>query len=139
MPRVAIALGSNLGDRESNIATAISKLRKLASPGAPFLTASTYDTEPKDCPPDSPRFLNTAVAFDYPGSDPLELLRHTQAIESDLGRETKPIRNAPRLIDIDILIFGETQLDHPLLQLPHPRINERPFVYLPLREILPDT
>jgi 2-amino-4-hydroxy-6-hydroxymethyldihydropteridine diphosphokinase len=138
MPRIAIALGSNLGDRGANIAAAISRLREIASPGTPFLTASIHDTEPKDCPPGSPRFLNTAVAFDYPGSDPLELLGITQAIEVDLGREPNPTRNAPRLIDIDILLFGETVLDHPLLQLPHPRIDERPFVHLPLREILPD-
>ena len=138
MPRVAIALGSNLGDRGGNIAAAIARLRKIASPATQFLTASIHDTEPKDCPPDSPRFLNTAVAFDYPGSDPLELLGITQLIEADLGREPHPTRNAPRLIDIDILLFGDTVLDHPLLKLPHPRISERPFVYLPLREILPD-
>lgn len=139
MSRVAIALGSNLGDRTANIASAIFRLRKLASPGEPFLTASIHDTEPENCPAQSPRFLNTAVAFEYYGSDPLELLRETQAIETDLGREPNPVRNAPRIIDIDILIFGDTVLDHPLLQLPHPRINERPFVFLPLREILPDT
>jgi len=138
MPRVAIALGSNLGDRCANIAAAIAQLRKLASPGEPFLTASLYDTAPQDCPPDSLRFINTAIDLDYAGNNPLELLGLTQAIETRLGREAKPVRNAPRIIDIDILIFGDTELDHPLLQLPHPRIAERPFVFLPLREIRPD-
>lgn len=138
MPRVAIALGSNLGDRSANIAAAIAELRKIASPGEPFLTASLHDTAPLDCPPDSPRFLNTAVDFDYPGNDPLKLLELTQAMEKRLGREPKPIRNAPRIIDIDILLFGGMKLDHPLLRLPHPRIAERPFVYLPLREIRPE-
>jgi 2-amino-4-hydroxy-6-hydroxymethyldihydropteridine diphosphokinase len=138
MPRVAIALGSNLGNRETHIATAIAELRQIASPGEPFLTASLFDTEPQNCPPDSPRFLNTAVDFDYPGTDPLELLQLTQGIENKLGREPQPIRNAPRIIDIDILIFGNTTLDHPKLQLPHPRIHERPFVLNPLREIRKD-
>lgn len=138
MPRVAIALGSNLGDREAHIASAIDELRKIASPGEPFLTASLYDTEPQNCPPDSPRFLNTAIDLHYSGTDPLELLQQTQAIEKQLGREPQPIRNAPRIIDIDILLFGDTILDHPELQLPHPRIQERPFVLNPLREIRKD-
>ncbi len=135
MPRVAIALGSNLGNREAHIAAAIAELRQIASPGEPFLNASLYDTEPQNCPPDSPRFLNTAVDFHYPGADPLELLQQTQAIEKKLGREPHPIRNAPRIIDVDILLFGDVILDHPDLQLPHPRIHERPFVLNPLREI----
>jgi 2-amino-4-hydroxy-6-hydroxymethyldihydropteridine diphosphokinase len=135
MPRVAIALGSNLGDRAANIAAATAALRKLATPGEPFLTASLHDTAPQNCPPDSPRFLNTVIDLDYHGTDPLALLAETQAIERTLGREPNPTRNAPRIIDIDILLFGEVSLRHPALELPHPRITERPFVLLPLREI----
>ncbi len=135
MPRVAIALGSNLGDRHANIAAAIAALRKIASPSEPFSTASLHDTAPQNCPPDSPRFLNTVIEMTYPGNDPLELLDRTQSLEQALGRRPQPVRNAPRLIDIDILIFGETELTHPRLVLPHPRIHERPFVLLPLREI----
>lgn len=138
MPRVAIALGSNLGDREANIAAATAALRELATPSEPFLTASLHDTAPQDCPPGSPRFLNTVIDLDYPGNDPLALLAKTQAIETALGREPNPTRNAPRIIDIDILIFGDVILNHPLLQLPHPRMDERPFVRLPLREIRPE-
>lgn len=137
MNRVAIALGSNLGNREANIAAAIALLREIAVPGEPFLTASLHDTAPQDCPPDSPRFLNTAVDLAYPGNDPLDLLDLTQALERKLGRDPDPVRNAPRIIDIDILLFGETTLDHPRLILPHPRIRDRPFVLLPLREIRP--
>lgn len=137
MPRVAIALGSNIGDRETNIAEATEGLRKIATKGEPFLTASLHDTAPQDCPPHSPRFLNTAVDLHYAGDDPLELLRLTQTIEQKLGREPSPVRNAPRVIDIDILIFGDTVLNHPALQLPHPRIRGRPFVLLPLRELRP--
>ena len=138
MPRVAIALGSNLGDRAANIKAAIAALCELATPGEPFLTASLHDTDPQNCPPDSPRFLNTAIDLHYSGDDPLALLEKTQAIELALGREPSPVRNAPRVIDIDILLFGETSLKHPKLELPHPRIAERPFVLLPLQEIRPD-
>jgi len=138
MNRVAIALGSNLGEREANIAAAISCLREIATPGEPLLTASLHDTAPQNCPPDSPRFLNTAIEIAYPGNNPFELLDITQALEQKLGREPNPVRNAPRVIDIDILLFGETILDHPRLTLPHPRIRERPFVFLPLKEIRPD-
>lgn len=138
MPRVAIALGSNLGDREANISAAIAGLKQLATPGEPFLEASLHDTPPQNCPPASPRFLNTVVDLHYPGKDPLELLDKTQSLETSLGRETDPIRNAPRIIDIDILLFGATELAHPRLQLPHPRISERPFVLLPLKEVRPD-
>jgi len=135
LPRVAIALGSNLGNRHANIAAATGALRDLATPGEPFLTASLHDTAPQNCPPGSPRFLNTVIDLHYSGEDPLELLDKTQAIELRLGREPNPVRNAPRVIDIDILLFGESSLENPRLTLPHPRIAERPFVYLPLREI----
>ena len=138
MPRVAIALGSNLGNREQNIASAIAGLCEIATQGEPFFSASLHDTEPQNCPADSPRFLNTVVDLHYSGNDPLQLLECTQALEQKLGREPAPVRNAPRVIDIDILLFGETTLDHPRLQLPHPRIHERPFVLLPLQEIRPD-
>jgi 2-amino-4-hydroxy-6-hydroxymethyldihydropteridine diphosphokinase len=138
MPRVAIALGSNLGDRAANLAAAIAELRKLASHEEPFLTASLHDTAPQDCPANSPRFLNTVIDLDYPGTDALALLAETQAIERALGREPNPTRNAPRVIDIDILLFGDVSLKHPALEIPHPRIQERAFVLLPLREIRPD-
>lgn len=139
MPRVAIALGSNLGDRQKNIETAIMELRNIATPNEPFLSASLHDTAPQNCPPDSPRFLNTVVDLHFSGSDPLDLLSITQSIEKKLGREANPVRNAPRIIDIDILLFGDISLRHSELELPHPRIQERPFVLNPLREIRPDS
>ncbi|MFK7849588.1 MAG: 2-amino-4-hydroxy-6-hydroxymethyldihydropteridine diphosphokinase [Akkermansiaceae bacterium] len=138
MPRVAIALGSNLGDRKANIAAAIKGLRNLSTEGEPFLTAKLYDTSPQDCPPESPRFLNTAVDFHYTGDNPLTLLEQTQHLEQSLGRESNPIRNSPRIIDIDILLFGDQTLRDPRLEIPHPRIRERPFVLLPLREVRPE-
>ena len=68
----------------------------------------------------------------------MELLEKNQSLEVTLGRELNPVRNAPRVIDLDILLFGETVLKDPRLTLPHPRISERPFVLLPLQEIRPD-
>jgi 2-amino-4-hydroxy-6-hydroxymethyldihydropteridine diphosphokinase len=138
MPRVTIALGSNLGDRAANITAAINALRELAVSNEPFLTASLYDTSPMDCTPGSPRFLNTVIEMAYPENDPLGLLEKTQAIETLLGRDANPIRNSPRIIDIDILYFGDVILNHPRLELPHPRISERPFVLVPLRQIRHD-
>ncbi|MFD2257054.1 2-amino-4-hydroxy-6-hydroxymethyldihydropteridine diphosphokinase [Luteolibacter algae] len=135
MPRVALALGSNLGNRHANIAAAIEELRKVSSAGEPFLEASLHDTPPQNCPPNSPRFLNTVIELHYPGNDPLELLDITQTIEIKLGRQPNPVRNAPRVIDIDLLTFGSIKLNHPRLILPHPRIKERPFVTIPLSEI----
>lgn len=137
MPRVAIALGSNLGDRETNLRLAIEALRSISTKNQPFLQASLYDTEPQNCPIDSPRFLNTVVEFHYPKEDPFALLEETQKIESCLGRIKNPIRNAPRIIDVDILLFGETVLRTDQLELPHPRIHERAFVLNPLREVRP--
>lgn len=138
MPRVTLALGSNLGDRAALLDSAISALREIAVPGAPFLIATYLETDPLDCPPGSPAFLNTAVDFHFPESDPFALLNHTREIERNLGRTPSPLPNSPRTIDIDILLFGTAILNHPLLTIPHPRMRQRPFVMLPLSEIRPD-
>ncbi|MEO5915134.1 MAG: 2-amino-4-hydroxy-6-hydroxymethyldihydropteridine diphosphokinase [Luteolibacter sp.] len=137
MPRVGIALGSNLGDRLANIEAARGCLREIAMPGEPFLAASTYQTEPLHCPPGSPLFCNSVVEIGFDG-DPFELLELTQSIESQLGRTMAPERNAPRIIDVDLLYFGDEIVDTEDLVLPHPRIGERRFVLEPLAEIRPD-
>lgn len=136
MPRVGIALGSNLGDRLSNIRAALSALREMAIPGAPFLQASVWQTEPLLCPPDSPMFLNSVVEIGYEG-DPFELLEITKEIEKRLGRAAVRERNAPRIIDVDLLYFDDRIIDTEELVLPHPRIGERRFVLQPLAEIRP--
>lgn len=137
MPRVGIALGSNLGDKESNLQAARDCLREIATPGAPFLEASNYQTEPLLCPPGSPLFCNSVVEIDFNGN-PFELLELTQAVEKKLGRNATPERNAPRIIDVDLLYFGDEIVDTEDLVLPHPRIGERLFVLEPLAEIRPD-
>lgn len=136
MSRVGIALGSNLGDRLSNIRAALSALREIAIPDAPFLEASVWQTEPQLCPPGSPMFLNSVVEIGY-GGDPLQLLEITKAIEKRLGRAAVAERNAPRIIDVDLLYFDDRIIDTEELVLPHPRIGERRFVLQPLAEIRP--
>ncbi len=137
MPRVGIAMGSNLGDRLANLRAAHDCLLEIATPGALFLSASIYQTEPLLCPPGSPLFYNSAVEIDFEGG-PFELLEITQSIERKLGRTGVPARNAPRVIDVDLLYFGDTVIDTEALVLPHPRIGERRFVLQPLAEIRPD-
>lgn len=137
MARVGIALGSNLGDRRAHLAAARARLREIATAGEPFLEAVDFETEPLDCPLGSPEFLNSVVEIDFAG-EPLELLVLTQEIEKSLGRAANPQRNAPRVIDVDLLYFGADILATPELVLPHPRIAERRFVLEPLASIRPD-
>lgn len=137
MPRAGIALGSNLGDRLQNLRSALDELRAIAISGDPVLTAPVYQTAPLLCPPDSPDFLNTVVEIAFEGT-PLELLEKTQSIELKLGRSRCPERNAPRVIDIDLLYLGDEPFNHASLILPHPRIAERRFVLQPLADIRPD-
>jgi 2-amino-4-hydroxy-6-hydroxymethyldihydropteridine diphosphokinase len=136
MPRVGIALGSNLGDRLAHLHAARQALKEIATPGEPFLQAPTYQTEPLLCPPGSPLFYNSVVEIGYAG-DPFELLELTQAIERKLGRTGTPERNAPRVIDVDLLYFGDRIIDAGNLVLPHPRLGERRFVLQPLVGIRP--
>lgn len=137
MPRAGIALGSNLGDRSAHLQAAVAALRAIATPGEAFLSAPIYQTEPRFCPPGSPQFLNTVVEMGFSGTA-LDLLDRTQAMEIQLGRIRGTERNAPRVIDIDLLYFGEETLDSPRLELPHPRIAERRFVLQPLADIRPE-
>jgi 2-amino-4-hydroxy-6-hydroxymethyldihydropteridine diphosphokinase len=131
-----ISLGSNLGDRLAHLGTARERLRALAAPSGVFLSAPVYRSEPVDCPPESPDFFNTVVAFQFAGSA-RDLLRETQRIESDLGRPAERAVNAPRPIDLDILVFGGKTVNEPDLVIPHPRLPERRFVLQPLADILP--
>ncbi|WP_411847363.1 2-amino-4-hydroxy-6-hydroxymethyldihydropteridine diphosphokinase [Roseibacillus persicicus] len=131
-----LALGSNLGDRLANLRQARELLSSLAL--NPIESAGLYETDPFDCPPDSPAFLNTAIAFETALS-PEELLTKSQEIEQELGREsqgTRP-RNSPRPVDIDLLICDEEIRATSELTLPHPRLHERLFVLFPLRDLAP--
>ncbi len=137
MRRAGIALGSNLGDRLLNLREALLRLRSLHAGDEAPRVAAVYQTEPRFCPPGSPDFLNTVVEIGF-AEDPLDLLAATQQIERDLGRVPSPLRNAPRVIDVDILYLGDLRFANESLVLPHPRIGERRFVLQPLADIRPD-
>jgi 2-amino-4-hydroxy-6-hydroxymethyldihydropteridine diphosphokinase len=137
MARAGIALGSNLGDRLAHLRAALDCLRGIACPAEPVLTAPVYQTEPRFCPPGSPVFLNTVVEIGFAGSA-AELLESTQAMETKLGRLRQTERNAPRVIDIDLLYLGDESCQSGTLTLPHPRIGERRFVLQPLADIRPE-
>jgi 2-amino-4-hydroxy-6-hydroxymethyldihydropteridine diphosphokinase len=132
MPAVYIALGSNIGDREANLREAI---RLLSQSGIVIRKLSSlYETEPVDYL-NQAWFLNGALEAqtDLPARQLLATLR---GIESQMGNE-KPFPKGPRLIDLDILLYGEETIATPDLQIPHPRMLWRNFVLVPLAEIAP--
>ena len=133
MKRVYLSLGSNLGDRRANIERA---LAQLASSGIRVLRVSSlYRTEPVGYR-FQPWFFNCAAEVET-GLMPLQLLRRCQAIQREFGRRPG-VRNGPRLIDIDILLYESAVIHSPELTIPHPRMAERRFVLVPLSEIAAD-
>ena len=134
--RVTIALGSNLGNRLLHLQQARDLLKNIAAPGD-FLQSPVYQTAPHLCPENSPDFYNTVVEFFFVGS-PQKLHNQTQAIEFHLGRVPVSESNAPRVIDVDILLIGDLVHDDGLLQIPHPRMLDRRFVLQPLSNIRPE-
>lgn len=127
---VVIALGSNLGDRRRNLMRAIEELRGVMSV---VRVSSILETEPVDAPMGSPRFLNMVIAG-YATLSPERLLAHLLDIEQRLGR-VRGMRNAPRTIDLDLILHGANRRRTRELTLPHPRYREREFVMKPLREL----
>jgi len=132
---VAIALGSNLGDRAYTLRRAIRELQRVVRV---VRVSSFHETEPVDAPPGSPRFLN-AVVVGHTSLTPLQLLKAMQSIERRLGRRPTRVRNAPRTIDLDLLFHSAHRARTRQLTLPHPRYWEREFVMRPLREVWPVT
>jgi len=135
--RVGIALGSNLGNRLPHLQIARDMLRKLMPDDALYMQAPIYQSEPVDCPEDSPDFYNTVIEIDYIGR-PHELLEYTQGIEFHFGRGVVHQTNAPRIMDIDILYFGTEKVDGGILTIPHPLLTHRLFVLQPLADIRPN-
>jgi 2-amino-4-hydroxy-6-hydroxymethyldihydropteridine diphosphokinase len=135
--RVGIALGSNLDDRLENLRAARRHLFALHEDRGPFLCSRIYETDPVDCPPGSPAFLNAAIelACTLP---PLDLLKKLQRLEQILGRPANHAHHAPRTIDLDILYYDNLAFALPELTLPHPRITERGFVLTPLADVAPE-
>lgn len=129
--RAYLALGSNLGDRLGYLRLAVAEL------GSSVVARSRiYETDPVGGPDRQGPYLNMAVAIDT-SLDPYALLRVCNQIEQRAGR-VRSVRNGPRTLDIDILLFGDTRIDSEHLSVPHPRMAERRFVLQPLADIAPD-
>jgi 2-amino-4-hydroxy-6-hydroxymethyldihydropteridine diphosphokinase len=131
--RVAVALGSNLGDRRAHLDFAVAKLRSLLRHVA---VSRYYDTVPVGITGPQPLYLNAAATGEATLSAP-DLLDALLAIEAARGRE-RPYRNAPRTLDLDLVLYGNLVIDSPGLTVPHPRFRERRFVLEPLAEIEPE-
>ncbi len=135
MPDVFIGLGSNLGDREAALTSALEAIREL--PETRLIRSSSWmETDPVGGPPQG-MFLNGVVQIETTLS-PEQLLDHLQRIERELGRTEEKIRWGPRVIDLDLLTYSDLTLETPRLTLPHPRLHERSFVLVPLSHIAPD-
>jgi len=129
---VYLSLGSNVGDRAANLNTAIDRLRTLGEVAA---VSSFYETEPVEFTA-QPWFLNCAATL-ATEKTPTQLLAGILDIEQQLGRR-RGLQKGPRIIDIDILLFGNSSVEDLDLTIPHPAMHQRRFVLEPLAEIAPD-
>jgi 2-amino-4-hydroxy-6-hydroxymethyldihydropteridine diphosphokinase len=133
MARAYIGIGANLGDAQTHVREAIVELGKLSR--TQLLAASSlYRTKPVGHI-DQPDFIN-AVAATETALDPHELLASLRKIEQQYSR-VRTFRNAPRTLDLDVLLYDEAQFSDEMLTVPHPRMHERAFVLAPLAEIAP--
>ncbi|MFA7271881.1 MAG: 2-amino-4-hydroxy-6-hydroxymethyldihydropteridine diphosphokinase [Candidatus Omnitrophota bacterium] len=128
-----LGVGSNLGNRRLSIKQAVSRINLLEN--TRVLKKSAFiQTAPVGGPAGQPKFLNAALKI-RTGFAPLRLLKELKIIEKELGR-TKGVRNAPRTIDLDILLYGDRVVRTEKLVIPHPRMFVRDFVIKPLSEII---
>jgi 2-amino-4-hydroxy-6-hydroxymethyldihydropteridine diphosphokinase len=127
-----VALGANLGDAQGTLRSCMGELDKL--PGTRLTAFSAlYRSAPVDAK--GPDFINAVVALETTLCAP-ELLQQLQKMELSAGRE-RPYLHAPRTLDLDLLLYGEGQISSEHLTVPHPRMNQRAFVLLPLADIAP--
>ena len=127
--RSFLGLGSNLGDRQGHLRTAVEGLPDVVA------VSPVYETEPVGGPPGQDRYLNLVVELDSERS-PRELLEIAHRLEEDAGR-VRTVRNGPRTLDVDVLLVGDLVVDEPDLVVPHPRLWERRFVVAPLSDLAP--
>ncbi|MPT41909.1 MAG: 2-amino-4-hydroxy-6-hydroxymethyldihydropteridine diphosphokinase [Achromobacter sp.] len=131
--RAYVGLGANLGDGAGTLRQVLAELRD--TPGIEAVTASPfYRSAPVEAT--GPDFVNAVAAMDTTLA-PLALLDALQALENRHGRQ-RPYKNAPRTLDLDLLLYGDTRMEHERLTLPHPRMQLRAFVLRPLRDLAPD-
>ncbi len=129
---IAVALGSNLGDRAAHLAFAAFRLRGVL---AELVVSQAVDTKPEGNI-DHPRFLN-AAAVGTSVEEPVRVLAALMSIERDAGRE-RPFRGAPRTLDLDLILAGDLVITEAGLDVPHPRFRDRRFVLEPLVTIAPE-
>lgn len=124
-----IGIGTNRGDRHQNITTALQKITKFAK-----ITnkSSIYETDPMGYK-NQGKFLNLVIEIETE-LKPEELLEKLLRVEQEMGR-IRTIKNGPRIIDLDILLYNDEKINKPNLKIPHPKMNEREFVLKPLSEI----
>lgn len=136
-PLCFIGVGSNIGaDAEGPaevVKRAIHALESLSD--LPLAVSSLWASEPIDCPPGSPSFINAVVALRSRQCDALEVLRVLQNIEEGFGRTRSGVVNEARTLDLDLLSFANVELATSILTLPHPRLHLRRFVLAPLQEL----
>jgi 2-amino-4-hydroxy-6-hydroxymethyldihydropteridine diphosphokinase len=134
--RAVLALGSNLGERMASLQGAVNA---LADTPDVWITgvSPVYETEPIDCPPDADTFLNAVVMMDTTLAAS-RLMDRALAIEDAFERERSEVRNAPRTLDVDLIVVGDRRSDEESLRLPHPRAAERAFVLRPWLDLDPE-
>ena len=134
--RVVVALGSNLGERFTALQGAVNA---LADTPDFFVTgvSPVYETDPVDSPEDAKPYLNAVVLADttLPAA---RLMERALAIEDPFERERSEIQNAPRTLDVDLIVVGDRRSDEDFLRLPHPRAHQRAFVLQPWHDLEPD-
>ncbi|MEX2503793.1 MAG: 2-amino-4-hydroxy-6-hydroxymethyldihydropteridine diphosphokinase [Egicoccus sp.] len=134
-------MGANVGDRLETLAAAVHAIDDLDGVAVAEVSA-VYETPPWP-PPDDPRSVTQEPYYNLAlravtSLDPIALLDELQLLERAFGRDrTREVRWGPRMLDIDVLLYGTREIDDPRLQVPHPRLTERAFVLVPMSEILP--
>jgi len=135
--KVLVGLGSNQGDSRSIVLEAMQRLGQFSS--GEVACSRLWRTSPVDCPPDSGDFINAAAAFSPRSTlTPEVLLAELKKLEREFGRQRAIVRNAPRELDLDLLLYGDEVRDSDDFILPHPRAVDRRFVLAPAAEVLPD-
>ncbi len=134
--RAVLALGSNLGERMASLQGAVNAIADTPDVWVTGVSP-VYETEPVDCPPDAKTFLNAVVLIDTTLAAS-RLMDRALAIEDAFERERSDVKNAPRTLDVDLIVVGDRRSAEESLRLPHPRVSERAFVMRPWLDVDPD-
>lgn len=134
--RAVLALGSNLGERMASLQGAVNAIADTPDVWVTGVSP-VYETAPVDCPPEAKTFLNAVVLIDTTLAAS-RLMDRALAIEDAFERERSEVKNAPRTLDVDLVVVGDRRSDEESLRLPHPRATERAFVLRPWLDVEPD-